>query len=608
MADLWKPILCLHRLLELLPKLISTSWHSDKIENMLIVVLDHGNNQDVRVLGYYTLCLYIVASGGTCSQRTIDLFTNAISLRAFSYVDMPDASLVVGEIMCAIASGIAIPGIGCGQSAIIGFQPGRSSICPVLQDIVHPMNPQGILAIRMLRDTLSFTMYLASLLPDPQAAYIEYVNLGLVRHLGGPFDFLTQKSLSTINLPPFAPLLALDHIDIQAALKALYGLFRKSYISWIYPYSEESAFSKNVRRVPVMGLRMTLSFMLECLVPRHSYMLSDKEFKMPNLNGSTCAGVGPTASKHASGIESKIATGYATMATRAYDVLRHVMLDSDIKSAYFFIDILRLSLQELTLPQREESERIHTDQQDLSYTGYENCLAALTVIRLWMLSKEEYRPVHLLPDSQDGNRVLTTVINDYMEYVYRLLDWLVDDTAWDKKKIVILYNVLLVHRVVMRLYRQVLPLDVKVGFMETLQSAAIKFLAKPPKNPADASNAQSSASRALTMLSETPWTSHQYVWCNVLRALTIARGRHILKADERILIQESMFSGKRQRKGMNIVDSYLKDLQNPSHHLDTEASQDILETATPFTITSNLSWSTMRTVFSSVHQSAVEDD
>ncbi|KAJ1878658.1 hypothetical protein LPJ57_003288, partial [Coemansia sp. RSA 486] len=397
----------------------------------------------------------------------------------------------------------------------------------------------------------------------------------------------------------------------------------------------ESAFSKNVRRVPVMGLRMTLSFMLECLVPRHSYMLSDKEFKMPNLNGSICAGVGSTASKQASEIESKIATGYATMATRAYDVLRHVMLDSDIKSAYFFIDILRLSLQELTLPQREESERIHTDQQDLSYTGYENCLAALTVIRLWMLSKEEYRPVHLLPDSQDGNRVLTTVIKDYMEYIYRLLDWLVDDTAWDKKKIVILYNVLLVHRVVMRLYRQVLPLDVKVGFMETLQSAAIKFLAKPPKNPADASNTQSSASRVLTMLSEclicgwfvlgispsmvaekckalfgkqTPWTSHQYVWCNVLRALTIARGRHILKADERILIQESMFSGKRQRKGMNIVDSYLKDLQNPSHHLNTEASQDILETATPFTITSNLSWSTMRTVFSSVHQSAVEDD
>ncbi|KAJ2703951.1 hypothetical protein FB645_003665 [Coemansia sp. IMI 203386] len=571
MADLWKPILCLHRLLELLPKLISTSWHNDKIENMLIVVLDHGNNQDVRVLGYYTLCLYIVASGGNCSQRAIDLFTNAISLRAFSYVDMPDASLVVGEIMCAIASGIAIPGIGCGQSAIIGFQPGRSSICPVLQDIVHPMNPQGILALRMLRDTLSFTMYLASLLPDPQAAYIEYVNLGLVRHLGGPFDFLTQKSLSTINLPPFAPLLALDHIDIQAALKALYGLFRKSYISWIYPYSEESGFSKNVRRVPVMGLRMTLSFMLECLVPHHSYMLSDREFKMPNLNGSVCAGVGSTASKHASEIESKIATGYATMATRAYDVLRHVMLDSDIKSAYFFIDILRLSLQELTLPQREESERIHTDQQDLSYTGYENCLAALTVIRLWMLSKEEYRPVHLLPDSQDGNRVLITVIKDYMEYIYRLLDWL----------IVILYNVLLVHRVVMRLYRQVLPLDVKVGFMETLQSAAIKFLAKPPKNPADASNTQSSASRALTMLSE---------------------------ADERILIQESMFSGKRQRKGMSIVDSYLKDLQNPSHHLNTEASQDILETATPFTITSNLSWSTMRTVFSSVHQSAVEDD
>ncbi|KAJ2855358.1 hypothetical protein J3B02_002213 [Coemansia erecta] len=494
MVDLWKPILCLHRVLELLPRLVSTGWHSEKIENMLIVVLDHGNNQDVRVLGYYTLCLYIVAVGGNCSQKTIDLFTNAISLRAFSYVDVPDASLVVGEIMCAIASGITIPAIG--------FQPGRSSICPVLQDIVHPMNPQGILALRMLRDTLSFTMYLASLLPDPQAAYIEYINFGFVSHLDDPFVFLKQKSRDTINLPPFAPLLALDHVEIQAALKALYTLFRKSYLSWIYPYNEETILSRNVRRVPVMGLRMFISFMLESLVPHNSYMLSDKEFEMPNLNKKFRNGNSSASTEHASDIESKITTGYATMATRAYDVLRHVMLDSDIKSAYFFIDILRLSLQDFTSPKARETQSGHVDQQDLGYTEYENCIGALTVIRLWMLSKEEYRPVHLLADGQNGNCILSFVIKDYMEYVYRLLDWLVENPAWDKKKIVILYNALLVHRVVIRLYRKVLSQDVKIEFMETLQSTAIKFLTIYPKTPNDASNIQSFASRALTIITE----------------------------------------------------------------------------------------------------------
>ncbi|KAJ1808824.1 hypothetical protein LPJ75_004509, partial [Coemansia sp. RSA 2598] len=383
MADLWKPIMCLHKILELLPRLVSTGWHSEKIENMLIVVLDHGNNQDVRVLGYYTLCLYIVAAGDSCSQRTIDLFTNSICLRAFSYVDMPDASLVVGEIMCAIASGITIPGIGC------GFQPGRSSICPVLQDIAHPMNPQGILALRMLRDTLSFTMYLASLLPDPQAAYIEYLNLGLIRQIGDdPFRFLKEKSPDTINLPPFAPLIALSHIEIQAALKELYTLFRKSYLSWIYPCKEDPMLNKDVRRVPVTGLRLLINFMLENLVPRHPYMLSDKEFVVPNLNSRNGASSSSASNEHASDIESKITTGYVTMATRAYDVLRYVMLDSDSKSAYLFIDILRISLKDFASPKPKESESGHIDELELSNAEYENCLGALTVIRLWMLSKE----------------------------------------------------------------------------------------------------------------------------------------------------------------------------------------------------------------------------
>ncbi|KAJ2793384.1 hypothetical protein H4R20_006553, partial [Coemansia guatemalensis] len=125
-----------------MPKLLAAGWNQSKIENMLIVLLDHGNNQDVRVFGFYTLNLYMVAINGKYSETTIDLFTNAISLRSFTYVDTLEASRVNGDIMCAIARGIDITDIGCGQRAIRGFKTGRASICPVLQDIVYPINPQ----------------------------------------------------------------------------------------------------------------------------------------------------------------------------------------------------------------------------------------------------------------------------------------------------------------------------------------------------------------------------------------------------------------------------------------------------------------------------------
>ncbi|KAJ1842264.1 hypothetical protein LPJ73_005853 [Coemansia sp. RSA 2703] len=114
----------------------------------------------------------------------------------------------------------------------------RASICPVLQDIAHPINPQGILALRMFRDTLSFVTYLASLLPDPQAAYIEYVNLGFIGTRHKPFDFVKQKTKESTDLPPFTPILAQSHVELQHALRALYNLFRKAYLSWIYPYDE----------------------------------------------------------------------------------------------------------------------------------------------------------------------------------------------------------------------------------------------------------------------------------------------------------------------------------------------------------------------------------
>ncbi|KAJ2433350.1 hypothetical protein GGF42_009409, partial [Coemansia sp. RSA 2424] len=119
MAELWTSLMCLHRLFELVPRVFATGWRQEEIENMLLIVLDHGNNPDVRVLGFYTLCLYMVSLGDSYSGTTIDLFTNAISMRAFSYIDMPAASSVAGKIMCAIASGADVAEIGCGQRAII---------------------------------------------------------------------------------------------------------------------------------------------------------------------------------------------------------------------------------------------------------------------------------------------------------------------------------------------------------------------------------------------------------------------------------------------------------------------------------------------------------
>ncbi|KAJ2608943.1 hypothetical protein EV177_004712, partial [Coemansia sp. RSA 1804] len=87
---------------------------------------------------------------------------------------------------------------------------------------------------------------------------------------------------------------------------------------------------------------------------------------------------------------------------------------------------------------------------------------------------------------------------------------------------------------------------------------------------------------------KTKWINHLNVWCNVLQALTIARGRYILDVDERVLIQESMFSGQRQRKGLSKVDAYLNSIKTPMYHLNTHDLHDILSTATPFNTTSNL--------------------
>ncbi|KAJ2847464.1 hypothetical protein IWW36_003844, partial [Coemansia brasiliensis] len=105
----------------------------------------------------------------------------------------------------------------------------------------------------------------------------------------------------------------------------------------------------------------------------------------------------------------------------------------------------------------------------------------------------------------------------------------------------------------------------------------------------------------------TVWTSHFNTWCNVLRALTIARGRHILKVEERTLIQESMFAGQRQRRGLNKVDEYLLNLKNPTYYLNDTTLRDSYETSTPFSITSNMTWDTMRLVFAVTKVAANEE-
>ncbi|KAJ2479410.1 hypothetical protein IWW56_003114 [Coemansia sp. RSA 2131] len=416
-----------------MPRLVAAGWKQDEIENMLIVLLDHGNNQDVRVFGLYTLHIYMVVLGGRYSERTTDLFTNALSLRAFSYADMPEASRVAGDIMCAIASGIDIVDIGCGQRAIIGFKEGRSSICPVLQDVACPVNPQGILALRMLRNMLALMSYLASLLPDPQAAQIEYSNLGLICYQFKPFKFAWSHFKTIYDIPQSAPLLAMSHSDIRSSLTNIYQLFRRAYLSWIYPTEEEAYKDRHIRRVPVLGLQVIVNFMLENLVPQHTYMISKKEFHMPNL-GENLENDSSSDSRYTSDSESKIATGIGTMGTRSYDVLRHIMLDHDIKSAYFFTDILRLSLQ--VLPNLE-TEGVGDDcfgKEELARVSYDVCLGALTVIRLWLISKEEYRPIHLIADEEDSSS-LSNVVSDYLEHVYGLMIWIVNDNQWTKKKV-----------------------------------------------------------------------------------------------------------------------------------------------------------------------------
>ncbi|KAJ1664268.1 hypothetical protein EV178_004239 [Coemansia sp. RSA 1646] len=441
--DLWLPIPHIHRLMELVPRQFANGWKQMEIENMLIVLLDHGNNQDVRVLGFYTLCLYMVTMKDDYSETTTDLFTNAICLRALSYVDMPDASLIVSNIMCAIGSGIEAVDIGCGQRAI----------------------------------------------------------------------------------PPR---------------------------------------TRHVRRVPILGLRLLIDFMLNNLVPRYEYMISDMDFFVPFVEKSP-HDTSKCWVERFPGMDDQTLADIQSIKVHTYDSLRYLMLDCDLDSGRFFIDILRLSLQVFS---DTSSLGVPNDNFDLGLvldTNYSVCLGSLTIVRIWLASKEEYRPVHLLTDRNDAH-MLSNVIADYAEHVYGLLDWLVEDNTWDEKKCLILG--------IFGLGGQV---DEMVLKLRDLYST------------------------------KTSWTNHLNVWCNVLHALTIARGRHILNVEERVLIQESMFSGQRQRKGLSKVDAYLNRMKVPTYHLEMDDLHDILGTATPFNTTSNLVWDTMRLVFDNVKSAAQKE-
>ncbi|KAJ2259655.1 hypothetical protein GGI01_003506 [Coemansia sp. RSA 376] len=628
MAELWTSLMCLHRLFELVPRVFASGWRQEEIENMLLVVLDHGNNPDVRVLGFYTLCLYMISQGDNYSETAIDLFTNAISLRALSYIDMPAASGVVGKLMCAIASGADVAEIGCGQRAIIGFPPGCASICPVLQDTAQTINPQGMLSLRMMRDVLSLVSYLASLIPCPTEAYTEYIGLGFIGTQSTPFDFANQRQGATASLPPLVPMLALSCEEILKSMQNIHRLFRRGYLSWIYPNSEDPFRGNFSRRVPILALRLFVTTALESLVPQHSNMMVDNEFSMPYTckNPQDC---GSSLNKHLSDVQGSLLADASPLQARAYDTLRRTSLDRDIKGAGFLISIMRLSLLAPRYLASCKPDEDILDMPVLEQAGYEACLGALTIIRLWLTSKEEYRPLHLLVIIDDTGSP-TNIVSAYLDCVYDLLDWLVSDTSWDEKKLVMFYNALLVHRAAMRLYRQQISYDKRRVSMARLQKVEIL----DPQHPSDVTKEDSLPNRALIMLTEclisgwfflggpvtevasqckslyntrTVWTIHLNVWCNVLRALTIARGRHILKVDERVLIQESMFSGQRQRKGLSKADMYINSLQMPTHHLEPDSSSDSLETATPFNFTSKLTWDSMRMVFAKQQQAAQEE-
>ncbi|KAJ2717312.1 hypothetical protein H4R19_000064 [Coemansia spiralis] len=77
--------------------------------------------------------------------------------------------------------------------------------------------------------------------------------------------------------------------------------------------------------------------------------------------------------------------------------------------------------------------------------------------------------------------------------------------------------------------------------------------------------------------------------------------------NERVLVQECMFAGQRQRRGMNKVDEYLTKLKDPAFYLNSSIDDEGLESVTPFYITSSMVWDTVRRVFAAAKAAALTE-
>ncbi|KAJ1957580.1 hypothetical protein EC988_000758 [Linderina pennispora] len=669
-VDLLSPIEILYQMMLLLPRLMATGWCQEQIVNILIVLLDHGNNQDLRTLGQHLLTPYMLALGDKISPRILDLFENMIVIQAITVADMPAASHIVGDLFCAIGGGINITNIGCGQRAIIAFESGRPSICPVMQDRVCTANPQGISALSMLSHALGTIAYTANMIPSPRAAYAAYESHILqARTHVYPFKILSLEfTLPHIfNMPNstgnclhlVTPVLALSGPEVEASSIAYYRCFRNKYLSWMYPAAGEPAqttdgYRRPVRRMPVHASYIFINFMLRCMIPIFEHMLPEGKFLMPTLRAqkermvyqlyqsvsATSESSQPSTSKsdYEPGIpEANKAShhiNYQFSATpESYAFMRNLMLDDSVESTDFFIDTLCLALcYPCELANRAQTSD-HLDQDPgLAKISYEVALGALTVVRLWLVAHEEYQPMHLRPTRRDKQGLCRT-LEAYVMRAHNIVMMLVDQGSWNDEKLVLMYNALLVYRAMIRTYFRVLPRSFIFDMLVRLQEIVESFLKRQPDTPSDVYDEDSAANQALTLMTEclvpswialdvttesvqalvtqlysikTPWIFHMEVWGNVLRSMTISRGRELYQVDERMLIHESMFAGSRQRRGRRMVDAYMEQLLDATFH--QSPGKFILEgafdTSTPFHITSNLVWSTMRRIMSYLQKSA----
>ncbi|KAJ2717313.1 hypothetical protein H4R19_000065 [Coemansia spiralis] len=173
--------------------------------------------------------------------------------------------------------------------------------------------------------------------------------------------------------------------------------------------------------------------MLDTLVPRCAHMLSEEGPHMPNF-AETLVGNVQQDSSHSPDLGKIPTAALHTTTIQAFPTLRHMLLDTDPASRLVFTDVLCHSLG---APQRLASEELGADSLDkdeLMEAGYDACVGALTIIRLWMVCKEEYRPVHLKTTGASQDTLAESIVV-YIEHVHKLTKWLIDMNCWDIKKV-----------------------------------------------------------------------------------------------------------------------------------------------------------------------------